>query len=174
MLLLVWRPKLIHADVANPKMQIIAFPVSMQGFSDQRLILIVESDPVYVDTIYRAFNPEAVQYQLEMIADGQQALAFLQQRGDYAGARRPDLILLALNLPGKGGHQILAEIKADPHLRRIPIVVLTVSDREEDILTSYALQGNCYVIKPADRDRLFQIVKRIEEFWLGIVTLPGE
>lgn len=160
--------------MANPKMQIIAFPMPMQGFSEHRLILVVENDPDHIATIRRAFELGATPCQLEILADGQQALAFLQQRGDYANARRPDLILLALNLPGKDGQQILTEIKADPHLRRIPIVVLTVSDRDEDILTTYALQGNCYVIKPADRDRLFQIVKRIEEFWLGIVTLPLE
>ncbi|WP_448561585.1 response regulator [Trichothermofontia sp.] len=146
----------------------------MQGFSEHRLILVVENNPDHIDTIRRALDLDATQHELEIMADGQQALAFLQQQGDYANARRPDLILLALNLPGRGGHQILAEIKANPHLRRIPIVVLTVSDRDEDILTTYALQGNCYVIKPAEGDRLFQIVKRIEEFWLEIVTLPME
>ncbi|WP_448573277.1 response regulator [Trichothermofontia sp.] len=160
--------------MANPKMQINAFSVPMQGFPEHRLILVVENNPEHIDTIRRAFDLGATPYQLEILADGQQALAFLQQQGDYANARRPDLILLALNLPGKDGHQVLAEIKANPDLRRIPIVVLTVSDRDEDILTSYALQGNCYVIKPAAGDRLFQIVKRIEEFWLGIVTLPLE
>jgi len=144
----------------------------MQGFSEHRLILVVEDDRDHLETIRSAFDLDAGQYQLMEIGNGEQALAFLQQQGNDASARRPDLILLALQLPGKDGHQVLAEIKADPHLRRIPIVVLTRSDREEDILTSYALQGNCYVIKPSDRDRLFQMVKRIEEFWLGIVTLP--
>jgi len=153
-------------------MQIIALPLPMQGFSEHRLILVVEDDRDHLETIRSAFDLDAGQYQLMEIGNGEQALAFLQQQGNDASARRPDLILLALQLPGKDGHQVLAEIKADPHLRRIPIVVLTRSDREEDILTSYALQGNCYVIKPSDRDRLFQMVKRIEEFWLGIVTLP--
>jgi len=109
-----------------------------------------------------------------MVASSTQAMNFLHRRGEYGEAFRPDLILLDWDLPAGNGEAMLAEIKADPQLRRIPIVVLTLSDSAERILRSYTLQGNCYVIKSLDLDQLFQIVKRIEEFWLEIVTLPIE
>lgn len=111
---------------------------------------------------------------LEVVTNGVDAIDFLHHQGNYSDAPRPDLILLDLNLPGKDGLEVLAEIKTHSRLRRIPIVVLTLSDRAEDILTAYSLQGNCYVIKSSDIESLVQLVKRIEEFWLGIVTLPVE
>ncbi|MDP8966882.1 MAG: response regulator [Cyanobacteriota bacterium] len=139
-----------------------------------RLILVVQDNPDHTRLIEDALNEKAGRHQIVAIADGVEAMDFLHRQGNYADATRPDLILLDLNLPGKDGKELLAEIKADPQLRRIPIVVLTISANAEDIFRSYALQGNCYVIKSADLEQLFQIVKRIEEFWLGIVTLPVE
>lgn len=146
----------------------------MEDSPVERLILILQDNPEHTGLIKDALNDKAGRHQIVAIADGMQAMDFLNRRGNYADATRPDLILLDLNLPGKDGRELLAEIKANPQLRRIPIVVLTISANEEDIFRSYALQGNCYVIKSSDLEQLFQIVKRIEEFWLGIVTLPAD
>mgnify|MGYP005846954019 CR=1 FL=1 len=146
----------------------------MENFPVERLILVVEDNPDHVATIQKAFSENASNHRLLAIASGAEALDFLNRRGQYQDAPRPDLILLDLNLPGKDGREILAEIKSNPHLKRIPIIVLTLSDREEDIFRSYSMQGNCYVIKSSDLDQLLHIVRRIEEFWLGIVTLPLE
>ncbi len=146
----------------------------MEESPTERLILVVQDNPEHTRLIKDALNERGGRHQVMALTDGVQAMDFLYRRGNYGGATRPDLILLDLNLPGKDGKEILAEIKADPQFRRIPIVVLTISANEEDIFRSYALQGNCYVIKSSDLDQLFQIVKRIEEFWLGIVTLPLE
>ena len=146
----------------------------MEESSAERLILVVQDNPDHSRLIEEALNEKTGRYQIIAIADGVEAMDFLHRQGNYADATRPDLILLDLNLPGKDGKELLAEIKADPQLRRIPIVVLTICADEEDIFRSYALQGNCYVIKSSDLEQLFQIVKRIEEFWLEIVTLPVE
>jgi two-component system, chemotaxis family, response regulator Rcp1 len=139
-----------------------------------RLILLIEDGinvlPERDRAIVKAI--ESPQHRVIALHDGFQAIDFLHQRGEYPDAPRPDLILLELNLPGKDGREILAEIKSSPELRRIPIVVLTTADSEADIFNTYALQGNCHVVKSTDLDRLLTIVKRIEEFWFGIVTLP--
>ena len=148
--------------------------MNMEESSAERLILVVQDNPDHSRLIEEALNEKTGRYQIIAIADGVEAMDFLHRQGNYADATRPDLILLDLNLPGKDGKELLAEIKADPQLRRIPIVVLTICANEEDIFRSYALQGNCYVIKSSDLEQLFQIVKRIEEFWLEIVTLPVE
>ena len=113
-------------------------------------------------------------YQLVTIANGNEILDFLHRRADYDTMPRPDLILLDLNLTGKDGREVLAEIKTHPQFRRIPIVVLATSSDQADVFHSYAHQGNSYVLKASDLDRLADIVKRIEDFWLGIVTLPVE
>lgn len=139
----------------------------------ERFILVVEANLEHVRTITAAFA-ETSKYQILAIANGQEALDFLYRKGEYSTAARPDLILLDLNLPGEDGQIILAEIKASSQLRRIPVVVLTASASEEDVLKTYELQGNCYVIKSSDLDQLSRIVKRIEAFWLEIVTLPLE
>jgi CheY-like chemotaxis protein len=115
-------------------------------------------------------NPGDVR--LTMVKDGVEALAFLRREGDFADAPRPDLILLDLNLPKKDGREVLADIKADPTLRRIPVVVLTVSKDEEDILKSYDLYANCYVTKPINMEQFIAVVRSIEDFWLTIVKLP--
>ena len=106
------------------------------------------------------------------MADGVEALAFLRREGPYADSPRPDLILLDLNLPKKSGREVLAEIKADPDLKRIPVVILTVSQAEQDIIKSYNLHANCYITKPVDLDQFLEVVKSIENFWLTVVMLP--
>lgn len=146
----------------------------MEASPAKLLILVLEGNPDHTRLIEDALNHDTVERQIVALADGIQAMDFLHRRGEYVDAPRPDLILLNLNLPGKDGREILAEIKADVQLRRIPIVVLTTCASVEDIFTSYAVQGNCYVIKSSDMAQLFALVKRIEEFWLGIVTLPVE
>lgn len=148
--------------------------MDMEASPAKLLILILEGNPDHTRLIEDALHHNSVERQIVAFADGIQAMDFLHRRGEYVDAARPDLILLNLNLPGKDGRQILAEMKADVQLRRIPIVVLTNCASVEDIFTSYALQGNCYVIKSSDLTQLFGLVKRIEEFWLGIVTLPLE
>jgi two-component system, chemotaxis family, response regulator Rcp1 len=145
----------------------------MEQDSTRCLILIVEANLDHAQLIASVFT-QTDRCQLTIVQDGLQAMDFLHQRGDFAHTPRPNLILLDLNLPQKDGREVLAEIKADPHLRRIPIVVLTACQDEADIFQSYALQGNSYVVKADDFDQLSSIVKQIEEFWLGIVTLPFE
>lgn len=137
-------------------------------------ILIIEENQHHAQLIESVFTETGRPYQLAIVQDGGQAINFLHQRGEFANTPRPHLILLDLNLPGKDGLEVLAEIKADTKLRRIPIVVLTACNSETDIFKSYALQGNSYVVKADDLHQLASIVKRIEEFWLGIVTLPSE
>lgn len=138
----------------------------------ERRVLVVEANPEHVRVIQRAFAEDSVNCQIMAIDNGAEAMNFLRRQEPHASAPRPDLLLLDLDLPGKNGHELLAAIKADPKLKRIPIIVLTLSANEADIVNSYALQGNCYVIKSSDLEQLHKIVKRIEEFWLGIVTLP--
>ncbi len=135
-------------------------------------ILLVEDNPGDVRLIREAFDDGKVINQLSSVSDGQQAIAFLRKQGAYARVSRPDLILLDLNLPRKDGREVLAEIKADPDLKRIPVVVVTSSQAEADILKSYSLHANCYVTKPVDLNRFIQVVKSIEDFWVTIVKLP--
>jgi chemotaxis family two-component system response regulator Rcp1 len=146
----------------------------MEKSPTERLILIVEDNQDHATLINNTLKESSTHYQVVTLADGTQAMDFLHHRGEYADALRPDLIILDLHSPGKDGKGILAEIKADRQLHRIPIVVLTVSHSDEDVFGAYSLQGNCYVIKSDDLNHLSQIVKRIEEFWLRIVTLPLE
>ena len=108
----------------------------------------------------------------QLAIDGEDAMDFLHRRGKHAGMPRPDLILLDLNLPRKNGREVLAEVKADPHLRRIPVLVLTISCAEEDILNSYNLHANCYITKPVDLHQFRRVIKAIEDFWLGVAILP--
>jgi chemotaxis family two-component system response regulator Rcp1 len=135
-------------------------------------ILLVEDNPGDVRLTQEALKEGKVLNNLHVVEDGVEAMAFLRQEGQYADVPRPDVILLDLNLPRKNGREVLAEVKADEDLRRIPVVILTVSQAEEDILKSYDLNGNCYVTKPLDLDQFIKVVKSIEEFWLTIVTLP--
>jgi two-component system, chemotaxis family, response regulator Rcp1 len=140
----------------------------------ERLILVVENNASHAQLIETVLRSHPASYQVVTVCDGVQALNFLQRQGEYQNAARPHLILLDLNLPHKDGRSVLVEIKADADLKRIPIVILTASSNANDVFTSYARQGNCYVIKADDFEGLSTIVKRIEEFWLEIVTLPSE
>jgi two-component system, chemotaxis family, response regulator Rcp1 len=135
-------------------------------------ILLVEDNPGDVRLIQEALRDGKLLNQLATVPDGQQAMAYLHKHGSFAQANRPDLILLDLNLPRMDGREVLAEIKADPELRRIPVVVITSSQAEEDILRSYNLHANCYVTKPVDLEKFVLVVKSIEEFWVSIVKLP--
>ena len=135
-------------------------------------ILLVEDNPGDVRLTQEALGEAKVRNNLAVARDGVEALAYLRREPPFAEAARPDLILLDLNLPRKDGRDVLAEIKADPDLRRLPVVVLTTSSAEKDILESYNLYANCYITKPVDLDQFVRIVSSIEDFWLTIVKLP--
>ena len=135
-------------------------------------ILLVEDNPGDVRLTREALREAKVRNNLSVAGDGVEALAFLHRDGVYSAAPRPDIVLLDLNLPRRDGRQVLAEVKADPELRRIPIVILTTSKAEEDILKTYDLHANCFITKPVDFDQFVKVVKSIEHFWLSIVTLP--
>ena len=136
-------------------------------------ILLVEDNPGDVRLTKESLKDAKVSNNVHVAEDGVVAMTFLRREGLHADAPRPDLILLDLNLPEKDGREVLAEIKADPDLRRIPVVVLTTSQAEEDILKAYNLNANCYVTKPVDLDQFMHVVKSIENFWLTIVKLPS-
>ena len=135
-------------------------------------VLLVEDDPGDVVLIREAFEHNKVYNALHVVSDGVQALEFLRREGDHADAPRPDLVLLDLNLPRKDGRQVLAEVKDDTDLRTIPVVVLTTSEAEEDILRSYDLHANAYVTKPVDFDRFIEVVRQIDDFFVSVVKLP--
>ena len=137
-------------------------------------ILLVEDNPGDARLTTEALKEAKVRNKLNHIDDGEEALAFLRRQGKYAGAQRPDLILLDLNLPRKDGREVLAEIKADACLKRIPVVILTTSQADEDILRAYNLNANCYVSKPVDLEQFIKVVRTINDFWLTIVKLPSE
>ncbi len=135
-------------------------------------ILLIEDNPGDVDLTKEALQDAKVRNRLHVVDDGAKAVDFLYKRGEYADVPRPDIILLDLNLPKKDGRQVLEEIKADPQLAEIPVVILTTSQAEEDILRSYQLHANCYITKPVDFKQFMHVVKSIEEFWLTVVKLP--
>jgi len=135
-------------------------------------ILLVEDSPADVALTQEALMDSKLKNNLYVVSDGEAAMAFLRRSGTYASAPRPDLILLDLNLPKKNGREVLAEIKMDPTLRPIPVVIMTVSQDERDILESYNLNANCYIRKPVNFEEFIEIVKSIEHFWFSIVTLP--
>lgn len=135
-------------------------------------ILLVEDNPGDVRLTVEAFREAKVCNQIHTVFDGIQALAFLNQDGKYANVPSPDLILLDLNLPKKDGREVLASIKANEKIRHIPVVILTTSKSEEDIVKSYELHANCFVTKPVDLDQFLEVVKSIGDFWLTIVKLP--
>jgi len=137
-------------------------------------VLLVEDNPGDVRLTREALKEGKVRNHLHVAADGVEALAFLRREGPHGDAPRPDLILLDLNLPRKSGREVLEEIKADPSLRLIPVVILSSSEAEQDILRAYDLHANCYVTKPVDLDRFITVVKSIEDFWFTIVKLPPE
>jgi two-component system, chemotaxis family, response regulator Rcp1 len=135
-------------------------------------ILLVEDNPGDVRLTQEALKEGKVRNAMYVVNDGVEALAFLRREGPYADASHPDLILLDLNLPKKGGLEVLSEIKADDDLKRIPVVILTTSQAEQDIVRSYNLHANAFVTKPVDLEQFIVVVKSIEDFWLEIVKLP--
>jgi CheY-like chemotaxis protein len=137
-------------------------------------ILLVEDNPGDARLTQEAFKESRVRNRLRHVLDGSEALAYLRRQGAYAKAPRPHLILLDLNLPRLDGRQVLAEIKADEHLRRIPVIILTTSEAEDDVLRAYSLNANCYVTKPMQLEEFLRVVRLIEDFWLTIVKLPVE
>ena len=135
-------------------------------------VLLVEDDPGDVLMTQEAFEEHKVRNNLAVVNDGTEAIAYLRREGQYADAARPDLVLLDLNLPRRDGREVLAEIKSDPDLRQIPVVVLTTSQADEDIVRSYQLHANAYVTKPVDFDRFIAVVRQIDEFFVSVVKLP--
>jgi CheY-like chemotaxis protein len=137
-------------------------------------ILMVEDNPADARLAVEAMKEAKIGNHMTVVADGEEALDFLRRRGRYANAPTPDLVLLDLNLPRKDGREVLAEIKSDPRLKRIPVVVLTTSRAEADVLKAYDLHANCFITKPVEADELLGIVRTIDQFWLSVVKLPGE
>jgi CheY-like chemotaxis protein len=137
-------------------------------------ILLVEDNPGDVRLAVEALKEGKVHNNLHVVGDGVEAMMFLRREGKFALSPRPDLILLDLNLPKKDGREVLAEIKADEKLRRIPVVVLTTSKAEQDILRTYDLHANCYITKPVDLEQFIAVVRSVEDFWLTVVKLPPE
>ncbi len=135
-------------------------------------MLLVEDNPGDARLAMEALKDAKVNNNLNWVKDGVEAMTFLRRQGEYTDAPRPDVILLDLNLPKKDGREVLADIKGDDDLRRIPVVILTVSGAEEDIMKTYNLHANCYIQKPLDLGQFIEVVKSIENFWLSIVKLP--
>ena len=135
-------------------------------------VLLVEDDPGDVLIAQEAMRASRLESRLTVVPDGVEAIAYLRKQNGYAEAERPDLILLDLNLPRKSGHEVLAEVKADPQLRRIPIVVLTTSAAVEDVVRSYDLHANVFVAKPVDFDHFTDVVKQIDDFFISVAQLP--
>ncbi|WP_235115399.1 response regulator [Desmonostoc muscorum] len=137
-------------------------------------VLLVEDNPGDALLTRIALEDSKISIHLNVVEDGVEAMAFLRKQEKYVNAAHPDIVLLDLNLPKKDGREVLAEIKADENLKRIPVVVLTTSQAEEDIIKAYNLSANCYITKPVDFDQFVKIVKSIENFWFAIVKLPPE
>lgn len=137
-------------------------------------VLLVEDNPGDIRLTREAFDEGNIASTLHVTTDGVEALDYLYQRDEHAGASRPDIVLLDLNLPRKNGQDVLAEVKADPDLKRIPVVILTSSEAESDVVESYERHTNAFLTKPVDPDAFIDLVRRFEDFWFGVVTLPSE
>ena len=137
-------------------------------------ILLVEDSRMDIRLTQEALREGKLNNNLHIVMDGEDAMPFLRQEGQFHNAPKPDIILLDLNLPRKDGREVLAEIKADPNLRRIPVIILTTSQAEEDIIKSYNLHVNCYVVKPVDMHQFIDAIKSIGDFWLSVVALPSD
>ena len=147
-------------------------PVTDGGSTTVIDVLLVEDDPGDVLMTREAFEHHKIRNHLHVVNDGEQALQFLHRTGEYASAPRPGLILLDLNLPRRDGLEVLAELKEDPELRVIPVVILTTSQADEDILRSYALHANAYVSKPVDFERFMDVIRQIDNFYVSVAELP--
>ncbi len=148
-------------------------PYMSVNFGDPIEILLVEDSPDDIVLTTEALKDGKVRNRLSVVEDGEDAMSFLRRKGTFAKAPRPDLILLDLNLPRKSGKEVLAEIKQDPQLKRIPVVIMTSSKEEKDVLEAYERHANCYVVKPVDLDQFLGVVRSIETFWLTVVKLPA-
>jgi CheY-like chemotaxis protein len=137
-------------------------------------ILLVEDNPADVRLTIEARKDAKVNNEIAVAQDGHEAMRMLRREGDHVDAFRPDIILLDLNLPRRSGHEVLAELKSDPALKRIPVVIMTSSDGEDDIMRSYDLHANCYVTKPLDLRQFSRVVQSLDDFWFSIVRLPGQ
>jgi chemotaxis family two-component system response regulator Rcp1 len=135
-------------------------------------ILLVEDNPADIRLTMEAFRESRHEHCVHVVTDGTQAIAYLRHHGMYKNAPTPDLILLDLNLPQKNGREVLSEIKSDDTLRHIPVVILTTSRTEEDVLQTYQLHGNCYITKPADLDEFFHLIQKIQDFWFQVARIP--
>ena len=149
--------------------------MSSNGNNRQAIvILLVEDNPGDTRLVIEAMREAKLENYIHVVEDGIEAMQFLRREGRFGDAPRPDLILLDLNLPKKDGRAVLAEVKADPVLKRIPVVVLTTSQAEEDVLRAYDLHANCYITKPVDMEQFMKVVAQIDEFWIRLVTLPNK
>jgi CheY-like chemotaxis protein len=157
----------------GPVIQTWSVPMPNLARAEPIEILLVEDSPDDADLTVDALREGRVRNHITVVNNGVDALAFLRREGPYHAAPRPDLVLLDLNMPRKNGREVLAEVKQDPDLKRIPVVIMTSSDDEKDILTAYNLHANCYVTKPVDLDQFIGVVKQIEHFWFSIVKLPA-
>ena len=137
-------------------------------------ILLVEDSPSDANLTIREFSKAKIANNLHWVEDGDTAMEYLRKQGEFTDAPRPDLILLDLNLPGMDGREVLEEVKSDPELKRIPVVILTTSNDEQDVLRSYNLNANCYVTKPIDIEQFINVVQLIKDFWLAAVLLPSD
>ena len=135
-------------------------------------ILLAEDAPGDVRLTFEAFKKTTIDSHLNVVKDGAAALDFLYQKGSYTDAKRPDLIVLDLNIPKINGHEVLAQVKSDPNLKRIPVVILTSSNNPEDIQRAYNAHANCYLLKPNELKDFFEVIRAIEDFWLSLVKLP--
>jgi chemotaxis family two-component system response regulator Rcp1 len=146
--------------------------MSVNMAKTHKIIFLVEDNKADIRLIQEALKTSLLPHQVITVRDGLEAMNYLHQSGEYSNAPRPDLILLDLNLPKKGGREVLAEIKSDPQLKRIPVIILTTSKNQDDIFHSYDLHANCYITKPRNLNQLLQIIQSIERFWFSTVTLP--
>lgn len=137
-------------------------------------ILLVEDSPSDANLTIREFSKAKIANNLHWVEDGDTAMEYLRKQGEFTDVPRPDLILLDLNLPGMDGREVLEEVKSDPELKRIPVVILTTSNDEQDVLRSYNLNANCYVTKPIDIEQFINVVQLIKDFWLAAVLLPSD
>ncbi|MEI6444466.1 MAG: response regulator [Nostocales cyanobacterium ELA583] len=148
--------------------------MSVKMAETHKIIFLVEDNKADVRLIQEALKTSSLPHEVVTVRDGVEAMAYLHQEREYTNAQRPDLILLDLNLPRKDGREVLAEIKSDSQLRRIPIIILTTSKNDDDVFHSYDLHANCYITKSRNLSELFQIIKGIEDFWFSTATLPLE
>jgi CheY-like chemotaxis protein len=146
---------------------------TLRGEETAMQVLLVEDNPGDVRLTQEAFKDAKMHLELHVVPDGQEAMEFLRREGRYAQSPRPDLVLLDLNLPRKDGREVLADLKSDPDLMSIPVVILTTSTSDVDIQRTYLLHANCFISKPVDMEGFLTVVKSIDEFWLSVVRLPG-